>query len=66
MYLLQASGTLQAQNDKQKCTVAALQQAKDEILVLQDSITQKDNIVTELAEKLTIISTIKHFLNIKH
>ena len=56
IFLLQAGNTLQSQNEKQGVTLIALQKAKSEILGLQENITRKDVIVTDLVEKLKIVS----------
>lgn len=52
----QANSTLQTQNNKQRETAVALQHAKDEIVLLQENITQKDQLLNELVEKISQIS----------
>lgn len=55
-YFFQANSTLKLQNEKQIETSGALQHAKDEMVSLQDSITQKDQLLNGLAEKITQIA----------
>ena len=54
---MQAGTALQAQAEKQASTAQALQHAKSDILLLQESIVTKDHIVAQLADKLSSIST---------
>ncbi|KAK3603155.1 hypothetical protein CHS0354_042986 [Potamilus streckersoni] len=54
--LKQAGITLQVQADHQSLSVQALQEAKSEILNLQQNVTQKDQVIYQLAEKLTQVS----------
>ena len=56
MLFFQAGITLQAQNESQAATTETLQQARTEILALQENMVTKDAIVTQLADKLTTIS----------
>ena len=57
LVLFQAGTTLQAQSEKQAATTEALQQARTELLALQENVVTKDAIVTQLADRLTTIST---------
>ncbi|KAL3832339.1 hypothetical protein ACJMK2_023991, partial [Sinanodonta woodiana] len=54
--LKQAGVALQVQADHQSLSVQALQEAKSEILNLQQNVTQKDQAIYQLAEKLTQVS----------
>ena len=55
--MFQAATTVQAQTDKQTNTAQALHEAKSDILLLQENILTKDEIIAQLADKLSVIST---------
>ena len=55
--MFQAATTVQAQTDKQTNTAQALHEAKSDIILLQENIQTKDEIIAQLADKLSVIST---------
>ena len=60
---MQSNTTLKSQTEQQKTTLRALEKANNEIMVLQKNVNEKDNLLENLAERLTQIS--KEYISLK-